>query len=115
MKIRLSASGLDLTAELEKYAHAKIAQLAKKVPRDLRAPSLCDVHFMQSRKKDAKLNTCVVAFTLDSTKLKAEETTLHMYAALDIAIVHLEHQLADFVASRKSPLKARIKKRLRGA
>jgi len=114
MKIRLSASGLELTAELEKYTHAKIVRLSRKVPRGLRAQSLCDVHFVQTRRKGSKINTCVVAFTLDDTKLKAEETTLHMYAALDIAIVHLEHQLTDYIANRKTPLKVRIKKRLRG-
>lgn len=100
MKIYLNATGFDLTTDLEKYANVKIARLARKVPRSLRASAACSVHFTQTRKKGTKFNTCSISFRLDDNELKAEETTLHMYSSLDIAAVHIGHQLKDFVAKR---------------
>jgi len=81
---------LDITGELERYANRKVAGLAKRVPRKLRPQAECQVHFAQVQRKGVKHNTCTVSFMLDDTRLKGEETTLHMYTALDIAVVHVE-------------------------
>ncbi len=112
MKVRLSASGFELTSELEKYANTKVAQLNKKVPRKLRAEAACEVHFNQVQRGGAKFNTCSIGVAVDDTELKAEETTLHMYAALDIAAVHIGHQLDDYaVKLRGKGLRGRLKRR----
>lgn len=114
MKVHMSAQGFELTGELKKYANNKVAGLAKRVPRKLRSETICEVYFAQVRKKGAKFNTCSIRFKLDNTELKAEETTLHMYTALDIATVHVERQLIDFAAKQhKYSLRARIKRHLR--
>lgn len=113
MKIRLSTSDFDLTLELEKYANIKLAALSRKVPRRMRPQAFCDVHFTQVRRKGAKFNTCVIGLTIDDTKLRAEETTLHMYTSLDIAVVHIERQLNDYAAKHRHRLNARLRARLR--
>ena len=115
MKVRLNASGFELGIELEKYTNTKISQLIKQVPRKLRANAVCVVHFGQVRRKRTEFNTCSVTFTLDGTELKAEETTLHMYSALDVAAVHISHQLKDYVAKQAAEhrLKARLKRYFR--
>ncbi|HSX30773.1 MAG TPA: HPF/RaiA family ribosome-associated protein [Candidatus Saccharimonadales bacterium] len=114
MKIHLNATGLELTGDLEKYAGGKLAKLAKRVPRKLRVHADCTVTFTLKRKKGAKFNTCTIVLKLDGTELKAEETTLHMYAALDIALVHVRQQLKDYVAKQRSrrPL-ARLQRHFR--
>ena len=102
MKVRYSASGYELTRELEKYAAVKVARLNRKVPRRYRAGADCEVTFTQRRKQKAKFNTSTVTLRFNDTQLKASETTLHMYAALDIASVHIEQQLKDYARSHKN-------------
>lgn len=114
MKIRISAAGFNLSAELERYTRRKLTQLTKKVPRELRLHALCDVHFVQTSKRGKKIKTCVIGLSLDDTKLRAEETTLHMYTALDIAVVHIDRQLKDYVTMRyRRSIFARIRSHLR--
>jgi len=80
----------------------------------LRIYALCDVHFMQVSRRGKKFNTCVVGLSMDGTKLRSEETTLHMYTALDIAAVHVERQLVDYIAKyHKQSVAARIRRHLR--
>ena len=114
MKVHFSASGLDLTTELEKYANKKIARLNRKVPRGVRPETTCDVRFAQVRKKGEEFNSCSISFRLGKTELKVEETTLHMYTSLDIASVHMERQLVDYAAKHGGlSLRARLKRSLR--
>jgi len=106
----MSVDGLELTSELEKYASLKLRRLGKFVPRRYRAESAAEVQFALVKRKGAKYNTCGISFTLDGTTLKAEETTLHMYTALDVAAVHIEHQLKDFA---RNTLRRRLRTRLK--
>lgn len=101
MKVHLTASGFELTPELEKYADAKLRRLGRIIPKQLRAQASCGVAFKQVKHGATKHNTCVLIIQLADTELKAEETTQHMYAALDIACVHVEHQLIDYAAARR--------------
>ncbi|MEJ0073732.1 MAG: HPF/RaiA family ribosome-associated protein [Candidatus Saccharibacteria bacterium] len=80
---------------------AKAAQIAKQLPRKLRAGASCDVQLDFEKHKGHKLNTCSVTFMVDDMELKAEETTQHMYTALDIAAVHVRQQVADYLARRE--------------
>ena len=97
MKLHITASGFDLGSELEKYASGKAAQLNKEIPRKLRAQSVCDMHFAQTKGDELKVSTCTILVKLGEEEFHAEESTQHMYAALDIATVHMEHQLDDYL------------------
>jgi len=96
MKIKFTATNFELTPELEKYAHGKVTQLMHKVSRKWRTEVICVVAFSEARKKNSEFNSCSISFTVDGTELKAEETTLHMYSSLDIAVVHIANQLKDY-------------------
>jgi ribosome-associated translation inhibitor RaiA len=75
---------------------------------------VCEVRFAQIVRKGTAFNTCTITFTVGKAELRAEETTLHMYAALDIAAVQVERQLADFVATQhKHRLSTRLKRHFR--
>jgi ribosomal subunit interface protein len=101
MKVHYSTRGFELTAELEKYANGKMARLTRKVPRRFKADSMCEVAFSQAMRKDNKLSTCSITLSLNGTDIKAKETTQHMYAALDIAVVDIEQQLKDYIRKRR--------------
>jgi ribosomal subunit interface protein len=101
MKVRYLTRGLELTAELEKYANGKTARLARKVPRRLKAGTTCEVVFSQIIHKDDKVSTCSITLSLGEKEIKAKETTQHIYAALDIAVVDIEQQLKGYARGRR--------------
>lgn len=116
MKVRLTSTGYDMTSELEKYADGKAADMAKPLSHKYRATADCWIHFTSVKKKGVVYHTCTVTFRVQDTELKTEETTLHMYAALDIASAHIEQQLEDYVARRKKHrLRSMVKKRFNGS
>jgi len=104
MKINFSANGLELTSELEKYANRKVSRIARRVPRGLRSTAGCHVVFAQAIRKGIKFSTCTITLAFDGNELKAQETTQHMYAALDIATVQIEQQLKDCARKRRNGL-----------
>jgi ribosomal subunit interface protein len=109
MKVHIRAEGFELTAELEKYASSKIAQLARRVPRNLRPLAGCEAVFVRGRAQ--KSNTCSLTLTLGDSELHSRETTQHMYAALDIAAVHVEQELKEYMAKqRRHPLRAHLRR-----
>lgn len=98
MIIRQTATGLDLTPELERYATKKIKQLGRIVPRPVRKHTICHVDFSRKVRGAYKYNTCTLTLEITDAQLRAVETTQHMYASLDVAAVHMQHQLGDYAA-----------------
>jgi|GEM_PF-864261 len=114
MKVRYSATGYELTPELEKYAAVKVARLRRKLPHGVRVAADCEIAFAQTRRQGAKFNTCTLTLHFDDTSLRSSETTLHMYAALDIATVHIEQQLKNYARQHKNTgAWSRLKRSLR--
>ena len=111
MKIYYVAESFDLTKELEKYSERKAKQLRRIVPRQLRKNAVCQMEFTRKLQGDKKLNTCCVTLEVADTELKVTETTQHMYASLDVATVHMQHQLADYSARTR---RHRLRHLLRG-
>jgi len=112
MKIHFSVQKFDLTPELEKYASVKVIRLVRRLPRRPRSTADCHIHFSQRQKKDVKFNTCSLTLKLADAELQATETTQHMYAALDIAVVHIEQQIRDYETRRESRFKNELKRRI---
>jgi ribosome-associated translation inhibitor RaiA len=107
MTIDCSAKGFTLTTDLEKYAHNKAARLKRRLPRKFREGACCRIRFTQVVRKGTKHNTCNITFTFDDSEFKVAETTLHMYAALDVAAVNVEQQLRDYVKMHRRGLLGR--------
>ena len=111
MTIIQTASGITLTKELEKYSQRKAKQLGHIVPRQFRKDAVCQVEFTRKTTGNKKYNTCSVTLEVADTELKVTETTQHMYASLDVATVHMQHQLADYSARTR---RHRLRHLLRG-
>lgn len=101
MEIRLTTHGFEITAELEKYLVAKQAIIRRNVPRAQRSHASCQFHFTQTLLAGVKSNTCSITIRLSDVELKAKETTRHMYAAVDIATVHMEQQLKGYASTHR--------------
>jgi ribosomal subunit interface protein len=111
MKVRFATEGFELTTELDKYAARKVAQMTRRIPRKPKADASCEVRFAHSERAGVKHNTCSITFTLGKEELKAEESTQHMYAALDIAAVRIQQQLETYAKrQKKHRLQSRLKR-----
>jgi ribosomal subunit interface protein len=100
MKKQLTAIGFELSDELEKYSRSKLAELARRVPRELRDDALCVVTFTQMKRGTDK-RRCSMVLQVGGQKFRAQETTQHMYTALDIATVDVLQKLRDYRRSAR--------------
>ena len=108
----VSAEGFDLSPKLQKYAAGKIKDIEKYVPRKAREAAVLAIHFKEAKKGQDK--TCTLALQLPHGTLAAKETTTHMYAAFDIAVVEIRRQLADYKGKHsKYGLRHRLVRRLK--
>ena len=102
---RLTISGvhLDVTDELKKYVSKKIGRLDRFVPRAGQESLHADIKLISSKAKDGSDRTCEIVLHLPHENLTIKETTINMYAAIDIAETKLRQQLKKYKALHTSP------------
>ena len=102
---RLDISGVhtDLDRAIEKYVQKKIGGLDRYVPRSARLSLHVEVKLKEARAKDRRLSTCEVIMHLPHEIITASETTINMYAAIDIIEVKLKQQLRKYKDQHLNP------------
>jgi ribosomal subunit interface protein len=113
---RIEIAGVHYTvdANLQKYVTQKLGNLDKYLPRASRQSTHLEVKFKESKAKDKKQCTCEVIMHAPHETMTVKESTLNMFAAVDIVEEKLKHQLKkykDMQASHK--LHRRVIARLR--
>jgi len=88
----MTAEDFELGEELAKYARGKLENLDKYLPHKDRATTLLEVTFSEQ----GALKTCQLTVKLRREEIIARETTQHMYASLDVAVVAVEQRLRDY-------------------
>ena len=83
----------DIDADLEKYINKKIGKLDRHMRRKNREAARADVKLKESTGKGGKKCTAEVILHIPGTKLTATESTVNMYAAIDIVEAKLQNQL----------------------
>jgi len=101
MQVTITAEGFEPSAELQKYSKHKITEVTRRVPLSLRADATYVVHFLHNHKKSGDIKTCTLVLTLSDVEFHSQETTQHMYAALDIATADIRDQLRAYAAERR--------------
>lgn len=104
-EIEISHSGFELTKDIVKYVEKKAESLIKFVPRRQRQ----SLHFEFKLKEEQghKKNKCTAEMVLrmPHARLTAEESTINIFAAIDIIDAKMASQLRKFkeqeVASKK--------------
>lgn len=81
---------------LRKYTMKKIGHLDKYLPRNNRASAHVEVSLKESKAKDKKQCTCEVTLHLPHETVNIEESTVNMYAAVDIAEAKLKQQIKKY-------------------
>lgn len=96
MKIEINAIHTELNDDLKKYTTKKINKLDKYIPRRARESAHAEVKLKDASSKKKKQYTCEVVLHLPQENITTKETTLNMFAAVDIVETKLRNQLKKY-------------------
>lgn len=95
---RMEIKGVHLTIDenLRKYLHRKLGRLDRFMSAHSRQSAHLEVALKESKPKGAKLCHCHVTLHLPKETLVVKESTMNMFAAVDIAETKLKLQLKKY-------------------
>ncbi len=101
---RLEISGIHFTLDddVRKYAAKKIGRLDQYISRHARKSLHAEVKLQQHKVKAKKECSCEVILHLPHDTLTAKETTINMFAAIDIVAAKLKNQLKRYKETQGS-------------
>lgn len=113
-KMEINGIHADVDNDLHKYVVKKLGHLDKYLPKHARESAHIEVKLKESKAKDKRKHTCEVILYLPHETLNAKETTLNIYAAVDIAEARLKSQIRKYKDIHTSPkFHRRLVRRLR--
>lgn len=95
-KLEITGIHTDTSNDIKKYVTKKIAKLDSYLPRHARKSAHADVKLKESKPKDKNQATCEVILYVPGEIITAKETTLNMYAAIDIVEQKLRVQIKRY-------------------
>lgn len=101
-RIDISAVQTNLTKELQRYITKKIASLDKYIPKEARGSVHAEVILKEVTIKKKKQCTCEVIIHLPGENIAAKESTMNMFAAIDIVQEKLKVQLKKYKERHES-------------
>lgn len=95
---RFEVHGVHTTIDenLKKYITKKIGRLDRYLSKHQQQSAHCEVILKEAKAKDKKQCTCEVNLRLPKETINIKETTLNMYAAVDIVETKLKLQLKKY-------------------
>lgn len=96
--------------DLPRYITKKIGGLDKYVPRHARKSVRAEVRVKEEKIKDKKECTCEVLLMLPQETINAKETTMNMFAAVDIVEEKIKTQLRKYKEKHGRSRTSKIKK-----
>jgi putative sigma-54 modulation protein len=113
-KLEISGVHTSVDEKLRKYAIKKIGHLDHYLSRHSRTSAHAEVKLKQGKAKDKNRYACEVILYLPKETLRAEESTVNLYAAIDIVEEKLKHQLKKYKSMHANPkLHRRVLARLK--
>lgn len=97
--LKIQITGLHDAAEedISKYVTKKISKLDKYIPKSARPSAHAEVFLKESSAKEGKKRcTCEVVMHLPQDMFAVKETTINIYAAVDIVEAKLINQLNKY-------------------
>jgi putative sigma-54 modulation protein len=95
-KLEIAGIHTDADADIQKYVKKKIGKLDSYMPRHARKSAHAEVKLKEAKSKDKKQCTVEVVLHVPGETLTAKETTVNMYAAIDIVEEKLKTQLKKY-------------------
>lgn len=94
--MEISGIHVDVDPELHKYVEKKIGHLDRFFPRLTRESAHAEIKLKEKMIKAKKECTCEVILHLPHETIMTKETTINMYAAVDIVETKLKNQLKKY-------------------
>lgn len=115
---KLEIEGIHMTVgdDLKKYITKKIGKLDKYVPKYNRESVWADIKLREGKHRALDQRTCEVILHLPHEKIVVSETTVNIFAAVDIVEEKLKNQLHKYKEKHNGPklrqhLWSRLKRR----
>jgi len=113
-KIEINSVHADVDDDLAKYVTKKIGHLDKYLSKHARESAHAEVKLKESKAKDKKQCQCEVILHLPKDTLMVKESTINMYAAVDIVEAKLKNQMKKYKDTHESAkFRQRIIRRFR--
>ncbi len=117
MRIDVSGVHIALEDDVKKYARKKVKRLERYIPKAVREAVHANVVLKESHAKNKRQFTCEIILALPQEKITVSESTLNMFAAIDISEETLKNRLKKYKemkVSERSGGKDRKVRRLLG-
>lgn len=95
-KIDTSGINLELNEDIKKYVKRKIGRLDKYMPRHARKSARAEAKLRQTNNRLGNKYECEVLLHVPGEIIQAKESTLNMFAAVDIVEAKLRNQLIKY-------------------
>lgn len=114
MRIEISGVHAPVEERLKRYIRRKIGGLDRYIPRQARKSAWAEVRLKDTGVKDKNEYECRVLLHLPEEPLTVHESTVNMYAAVDIAEEKLKHAIRKYKdLHHAAKLHHRLMRRLR--
>lgn len=101
-KLEVSGVHTDVDKKLRDYVTRKIGRLDRFTPRKIREALHAEVILKNTKAKDKKHCVCEVVVFLPHDKITVSESTMNMYAAVDIVEAKLKNLLKKYKETHSS-------------
>ncbi|MGH7195690.1 MAG: ribosome hibernation-promoting factor, HPF/YfiA family [Candidatus Saccharimonadales bacterium] len=102
-RLEISGVHMEVGDKLKKYVENKIGRCDRFLPRQHRADLHAEVKLKQIKAKDKKHCICEVVAQLPHETIRIEESTINIYAAVDIVENKLENQFKKYKQTHGDP------------
>jgi ribosomal subunit interface protein len=113
-QLEIAGVHMQVGEDLRRYAAKKIGRLDRYIPKDCRESVRIEIKLKEGKAKDKKECTCEVIIRLPQETLTVAESTINIFAAVDIVETKLHHQLKRYKELHVNPrLHRRVLARLK--
>jgi putative sigma-54 modulation protein len=95
-RLEINGIHLDVDENLHKYITRKIGRMDKYLPRSFRESAHAEVRLRELVKGSKKTCKCEVTLHIPGDTIEVSESTVNMYAAVDIVEAKLKNQIIKF-------------------
>lgn len=113
MKLDIRGVHYEVEEDLKKYVTKKMHKLERYIARSARESAQFHVSLKESHAKNKRQFTCEVAVALPHERFNVSESTLNIFAAVDIAEETLKNQLKKYKDKKVSQRAGNKEKKVR--
>ena len=95
-KLEIEGVHLKIDEKTKKYILRKIGALDKYLPNSVKESAHAEVSLKETNNKSKKNCTCEVILYLPNETINIKETTINMFAAVDIVESKLKHKIQQY-------------------